>query len=106
MMEKRPGQKDDESAIEYLRRAVEWCNYESETMLESLPSVEAVLDFFDLWSVYGTDFWSGIRECIAEGEDPQPALDFVQKHSLPEGWREDIIEAVRAAKQLAEGAQP
>ena len=86
---RRPGQHKDESAIEYLRRAVSNLNYETETLLESLPTIESLLDFFDLWSVYDTDFLSGIEECIADGDDPAPLQAFVEKYKLE--WDVDAI---------------
>lgn len=79
---RRPGQHDGETAIEYLRRVVHNCNYETESLLDDLPSVEAVIEFFELWHAYGTDFWSGVCECIATGDDPARARAFLDKWSL------------------------
>ena len=93
-MTKRIGQKDDESAMEFLRRVVGWCDHEQESFLDDLPSVDAVLDFFGLWAVYGTDFWTGILECIAEGDDPRKARAFVRKYKLPQSWSEAIDYAI------------
>lgn len=93
-MAKRRGQHDDESAIEYLRRAVSNCDHEPESLLEQLPSTDAVLDYFDLWAEYDTDFWSGILECIAEGDSPDKARAFIRKYKLPASWREDINWAI------------
>ena len=98
---KRASQREDESAVEYLRRVISNCNYENEGMLEQFPCVEAVLDFFDLWAAYDTDFWSGIIECIAEGDDPEKARAFVRKWNLGDAWLEDISNAVRIAKEPA-----
>lgn len=81
-MEKRVGQKDGELPIEYLRRVVSNCNYEAESLLQGLPSVEAILDYFELWHVYGTDFMQGIEECIQEGDNPAPLLAFIKKYKL------------------------
>ena len=100
---KRPGQAADESAMEYLRRAVGWLDKEPESMLEQLPTVEAVLGFFELWNAYGTDFWSGVMECIAEGDDPTPARDFVAKHKLPKSWRQEIDQAVASTPEALRG---
>lgn len=95
-MAKRTGQHDDESAAEYLRRVVNNINYESEGMLEQLPCVEAVLDFFDLWAAYDTDFWGGCMECIADGDSPAKARAFVRKWKLGKAWLEEIEDAVTA----------
>lgn len=100
-MAKRPGQHKDETAIEYLRRAVSNCDYEAESLLEQLTSTDAVLDFFDLWHEYDTDFWSGILECIAEGDSPAKARAFVRKHRLPKSWSEEINNAIAWRKEAA-----
>lgn len=99
-MTKRPGQKPNESAIEYLRRAISGCGYESENLLEQLPSVESVCDFFDLWHAYDTDFWAGILECIADGDDPAKARAFVRKWKLGQAWRDDINDAIKAREPV------
>ena len=83
---KRPAQHADETAMEYLRRIVGWVNYEEEWMLDQLPSVDAVVEFFEVWQAYGTDFWAGVLECIAEGDDPEPARAFVRKWKLGKEW--------------------
>ena len=74
--------RDDESAIEFLRRVVEWLNVEQESLLADLPTVQAVLDYADLWTVYQTDLMSGIIEAIEDGDDPKPLADFVEKYEL------------------------
>lgn len=91
---KRPGQHKDESTMDYLRRVVSNCNYETESLLDDLKSVDAVLDFFDLWNAYGTDFWSGILECIAEGDSPRKATAFIRKYHLPKSWSDAVDYAV------------
>lgn len=90
----RPGQHDDESAFEYLGRATSWLAYEHGSLLRDLATVDAVLDFFDLWHEYGTDLWQGILECIADGDSPDKAMAFVKKHKLPRQWSEAIEFAV------------
>lgn len=98
---KRLSQHENETAMEYLRRVVSSLDYETGDVLDRLPSVEAVLDYFDLFlHTYGTEFWDGILEGIAEGEDPQPARDFIAKHSLPAWWTECVEHAIwRAAER-------
>lgn len=96
----RVGQKKHETAIEYLRRAVHNLDHEMESMLQDLKSVDALLDFFDLWHVYGTDFWEGVLESISEGEDPKPAIDFIKKYKL-RGWMDGVKDAIKLAKQEA-----
>ena len=75
--------QENESAIEFLRRIVGWLDHEPESLLESLPSVEAIIDYAALWDAYGTEFMSGIEEGIlADGDDPKLLIDFVKKHKL------------------------
>lgn len=75
----------DETPIEKLRRVAEWVSYEPESLLQELPSVEAIVAFFDLWTAYDTDFLQGIYEAIAEGASAAPYNAFVRKYKLP--WR-------------------
>lgn len=97
----RLGQQKDETPMEYLSRAIGHLGYESCNLLDTLPTVEAVLDFFDLWYVYGTDYWAGVLECIAEGESPKAARAFIKKHKLPKGWSDDVAEAVKESVETA-----
>lgn len=92
---RRPAQDTDESAIDYLRRMISWINYEQETVLLTLPSVEAVLDYFDLWQTYDTEFLTGIYEAVAAGQSPEPYNAFVRKHAL--SWEE--MRFVRAGEE-------
>lgn len=102
---RRPGQHEHESVIEYLRRVVHNLDHENGCYLDDLRTVEACLEFFELFSVtYGTDFWQGVMECIAEGEDPQPALDFIKKHKLPDTWKQDIAAAIEDWKDTKASA--
>lgn len=68
-------------------------DHEPESMLDELKTVDAVLDYFGLWSDYDTDMWVGVIESISEGDSPIPALDFIKKHGLPNEWKEDVIDA-------------
>ena len=82
---KRPGQQESETVMEYLRRAVQNLNHEPESILDAMPCVEAILDYFDLWHAYDTDFLEGIVEGINEGDDPKALNEFIAKWKLP--WR-------------------
>lgn len=75
-------QKTDETAMEFLRRVVHNMDFEHEYLLDDLKSVEAILDYAALWSVYDTDFMEGIWASIYEGDDPKPLQDFCEKHNL------------------------
>lgn len=79
--------------MEHLRRVVSNLAFEPESLLDDLPNEEAILDFFDLWTLYDTDCWSGILECIADGEKEDAAVQFVKKWELPKYWMEAIDEA-------------
>lgn len=75
-------QNKDETAIDFLRRVVGWLEHENESILQDLPSTQAILEYAALWSVYDTDLMSGIVECIEEGNDPKPLADFIAKYNL------------------------
>ena len=77
-----PGRRSDETAMEFLRRVVSGCDMESESLLDDLPSVKAIIEFFGLWHTYDTDFLDGIYECIADGADPKPLRKFIKKYRL------------------------
>lgn len=72
----------NETAMEYLRRAINNLDYEHETILDALPTNEAVIEYFELWTVYDTEFLSGIMECIEDGADPKPLIDFTKKYNI------------------------
>lgn len=99
---KRIGQHVDESTMEYLRRVVSNLNYEPEGMLDDLKSVDAVLDYYDLFTTYDTDFWEGILSGIAAGDDSAPARAFCRKHRLP--WVGSIVRAEKAAREAKANA--
>ncbi|MEE9214887.1 MAG: hypothetical protein V3U54_08855 [Thermodesulfobacteriota bacterium] len=82
------GQQKNETAMGYLRRLVSNCNMETESLLDDLPSVQAVVDYFGLWHTYDTDFMEGIIECIEDGDNPKPYVDFVKKYNLP--WETNL----------------
>lgn len=82
---KRRAQQEDELPIEFLRRMVAAFSFEHESLLDALPRVSAVLEYFDLWAIYDTDLLGGIAEVIEEGEDPEPYNSFVRRHKL--NWR-------------------
>ena|SRR5690348_5459770 len=85
MEKKRISQHHDETAFQYLSRVVSNLKFEECSELDCLPSVEAVLDYFDLWTTYDTDLLVGIIDALENGEDPSPYNSFVKKHDL--GWR-------------------
>ena len=93
-MKHRIGQLEDETAIEYLRRAVGSLSFEPESQLEQLETAEALLDYFDLWHVYGTEFWTGVLEGISSGDSPRAARAFVEKWKLGQAWTDDIEDAI------------
>lgn len=73
----------DESAFEYMSRIVNNCNYEPCSLLDDLPTIASVVDFFEIWSKYDTDLLEGVEDAIEDGEDPKYYNDFVKKHNLP-----------------------
>lgn len=75
-------QHENETAIEYLRRIINCLNYETETILQTLPNTQAVLEYFQLWNKYNTGLMTGIKETIEDGANPKPLLDFIKKYNL------------------------
>lgn len=75
-------QQPDETAIEFARRVIGWLNHEEESLLDDLPSIQAVFDYAELWATYDTDLMVGIVEAIEEGADPKPLADFIAKYNL------------------------
>lgn len=82
---------EDENAIDYLRRIIDHLNSEPEYILEKLPTTKAVVEYFELFSAYDTDYLSGCLESIMEGADPGPLTKFNQKYRM--GWAQTIREA-------------
>lgn len=84
-----------ESVQVFISRVSSNLDYESCSLLDQLPSVEAVFDYYGLFATdYGTDYWSGVLECITAGDSPQPALAFIKRWSLGAAWSEDVAQAV------------
>ena len=103
---RRISQHQDETAMEHLRRAVEWLNHEPESLLDDLPSVDAILDYFDLWTIYDTDFLQGVEEAISEGADPAPLLAFIKKYRLDRlDWDIEAIQRLHREAAHAEETQ-
>lgn len=91
--------KPDETVQEFLTRVVHNLAYENCGILDQLMTVDAMLDYYGLFSVdYGTDFWEGVEECIADGDSEIPALEFVKRWNLGPHWIEAIQEAVDQRK--------
>lgn len=77
-------QHKGETAIEYMRRVVNNLNFENESFLEDVTTISALVEYFELWSVYDTDLCEGIIEAIEfDGDDPKPYNDYVAKYNLP-----------------------
>lgn len=92
----RKSQHKNESPFEYVERLVSAMEWETGFILDQFKTLDCLLDYFDLWYDYDTEYWSGILECIAEGDDPKPALDFIKKYKLKE-----LANDIKNAKQLA-----
>lgn len=78
--------KQNENAIDYLRRMTYWLDNEEDSLLDSLPTIESIVNFFELWEIYDTDFASGIVEAIELGQDPKDWNDFIDKYKLT-NWK-------------------
>lgn len=87
--------RKDETAFDYLDRITGWMKHEVASLVQDLPTTQAIIDYFELWShpAYDTDFMQGIEAAIHEGADPQPLRDFVAKHKLE--WDLSWIDAAK-----------
>ena len=90
----RPSQLPGETASDYLFRAIDGLKGEQVGILGQLPSVDALLDYFDLWHAYDAVSWSGVLESITEGSSHYQALLFIRKYKLPDRWTQDVWKAV------------
>lgn len=70
------------TAIEDLRSTVASLDYEWEWVLQSIPTIPALLEYRALWDTYGTEYLNGIIEEIRGGADPKPLHRFMRKHGL------------------------
>lgn len=95
---KKPG----ESAIEYLNRVTDAMTYEYAHILDRLTTPMAVIEYFELWDTYDTEFFEGIIEAIHDGANPAPALAFNNKHKT--GWGNEIRNSAAHYKQIAKDA--
>lgn len=91
---------DNESTVDYMRRIVQNLNHEPEYLLDELPTIQAAVDYFELWHVYDADFWSGVVEAISQGADPAPARRFIRKHRA-HFFNGDITNALKIRKAQA-----
>lgn len=89
-----PSQRAHETAVDFMRRIVRCLDDEDEDIMSKLPSIEAVIEFFDLWHTYDTEFWTGIIEAITNGHDHIAAESFAKKYSLPVSYLNDVANAV------------
>jgi hypothetical protein len=75
-------QHKHEDAIDYMRRIVSNFDHERERFLTQLPSIDAVVEYFELLDEYGVEYMEGLQEAIMDGEDPKPLADFIEKYNL------------------------
>jgi hypothetical protein len=76
-----------ESYIDFLSRLVGWCENDS-NITDDLPSLEAILDFYDLIdNKLGIISPQYLQEHLEEnpGKFDAPYNEFINKHKLP--WR-------------------
>lgn len=71
-------------AMDKLRLIVRSLDFHEEDYLVDLPSIEAVVEFYDLLQVYGYENVEDIYQAIHEGEaEAHKLADFIEKHALP-----------------------
>jgi len=71
-------------AMDKLRLIVRSLDFHEEDYLMDLPSIEAVVEFYDLLQVYGYENVEDIYEAIHEGEaEAHKLCAFITRHNLP-----------------------
>ena len=78
---------DDEAPVEYLIRRTKWLDFEDMDLLVDLPTVQAVVEIFDVLDYYDVDFIDDIYEAVSEADDSKQAAiafnNFIDKYKLP-----------------------
>ena len=77
----------DETAYEYFIRINSALEYERTGLLDAIPSIEAIVEYFELWGKYDTEFMEGMLAEIEAGADAKPLKDFIEKYQT--GWNID-----------------
>lgn len=73
----------DETANEYLQRIAHNLAHEHSSLLDDLPTIESLVEYFELWDYYDTDLMVGIEEAILDGSKSIDRLkEFILKYSL------------------------
>lgn len=75
-------QKKDETAREYISRIIHHLDYEKESYLDPLPTIQAIVDYFEMLGMYDVDFVDDVWMCIEEGEDITPLETFITTYKL------------------------
>ena len=89
--------RSDETPAEFLQRVVQNLGYEEGSLLDQMPSVDALLDYYGVFCTdYGTDYWEGVLECIADGDSPDKANDFIARWNLGDGWKQSVLLAIES----------
>lgn len=77
---------DNEAPVEYLIRRTKWLDFEDMDLLVDLPTVQAVVELFDVLDFYDVDFIDDIYEAIDEADDSKQAAiafnNFIDKYEL------------------------
>lgn len=74
--------RDGETSYDYLSRIVEILKFEDSEILNALPSITAIIEYFELTQKYDTDLMSGIIDSLENGESPKHYNKFVKKYKL------------------------
>lgn len=94
-------QHENDCLEDIVRRLTNWFNFESQQLIDDLPHLGAVIEFWELvTAVYDTDTSEGAIELIRSGdESPAPWNEFVLKHGLK--WvkfKNTIVGGVKVAE--------
>lgn len=82
---------ETENFRDYMERIAAVLTMEDDNLVDSFPSIKAVVEFFELFDVYDTDLFTGIQEAIAEGADVKPLAEFIVRNNLEKEWDAPLI---------------
>lgn len=82
-------QHKDENAAEYLSRIASNMAFEKTDLLAELPTIASIVEYFELWAKYDSEYLEGIIEGIEyHGDDPKPFQEFCKKYNLK--WSDGV----------------
>lgn len=84
------------SAIKALQLMLDELGADHSDVLDALPSLPAIQDFYKLRGQYSARDWLEVLSKVESGDDPGPLLRFVMSYILPKKLDAEIMAALRA----------